>query len=70
MPHDEGAEAVTLTFLSKGSTIRYVVPSFPVYSAELMEMKVESIEPDGNVHVFDAFARKCDNLIHNLPALV
>ena len=68
-PHDEGAEAGTLAILSKGSTLHYVVPSFPVYSAELVEIKVESIEPDGSVHVFDAFARKCDDLTHGLPAL-
>jgi len=61
--HDEGTEADTLTILSKGSTICYVVPCFPVCSAELVEMKVKLIEPDGSVHVIDAFARKCDHLI-------
>ena len=65
-PHDEGTE---VSILSKGSTICYAVPSFPVYSAKLVDIKVELIEPDGSVHVFDAFARKCDHLIHNLPAL-
>ena len=28
-----------LTVLSKGDTIHYIVPSFPVYSAELVEIK-------------------------------
>lgn len=30
-----------LTVLSKGDTIHYIVPSFPVYSAELVEIKVQ-----------------------------
>ena len=66
-PHNEGTEAGTLTILSKGSTIYYVIPSFPVYSAELI--KVESIEPDGSVHMFDAFAVLCKTYIYHKSIL-
>ena len=49
-----------LTVLSMGNTIHYTIPSFPVYSAELVEVK-EQWE--------DAFARTCDLLDHQLPAI-
>ena len=40
--NEESFEDVAiLTMLSKGSEINYTVPSFPVYSAELSEVKVQ-----------------------------
>ena len=58
-----------LTVLSKGDTIHYIVPSFPVYSAELVEIKVQWEDEDRSLLVFDAFTRKCDLLNHQLPAI-
>ena len=58
-----------LTVLSKGDTIHYIVLSFPVYSAELVEIKVQWEDEDGSLLVFDAFTRKCDLLDHQLPAI-
>ena len=58
-----------LTVLSKGDTINYIVPSFPVYSTELVEVKVQWEDEDGSLLVFDAFTRKCDLLDHQLPAI-
>ena len=55
-----------LTILSKGNTIHYTIPSFPVYSAEV---KVQWEDEDGSLLVFDAFARNCDLLNHQLPAI-
>ena len=58
-----------LTVLSMGNTIHYTIPSFPVYSAELVEVKVQWEDEDGSLLVFDAFARNCDLLDHQLPAI-
>jgi len=64
---------VEVTVLAKGNTIHYVVPSFPVFNAELVEVKLqweeyrEGLPPE--LHVFDGFARKCENLDHPLPAI-
>ena len=55
-----------LTVLSMGNTIHYTIPSFPVYSAELLEVKVQWEDEDGSLLVFDAFARNCDLLDHQL----
>ena len=44
----------TLTILSTGSIIHYVVPSFPIYNAELVEIKVQWEEEDRSLLVFDA----------------
>ena len=54
-PREEG-----LTIFSKGKVIQCRVLSFPVYKAEL---------EDGNGLVFDAFARCCDDINHDLPAI-
>ena len=43
-----------LTVLSMGNTIHYTIPSFPVYSAELVEVKVQWEDEDGSLLVFDA----------------
>ena len=58
-----------VTILSKGKVIQYRIPSFPVYKAELVEIKIQYEEEDGNVLVFDAFARYCDDINHELPAI-
>ena len=58
-----------LTVLSMGNMIHYTIPSFPVYSAELVEVKVQWEDEDGSILMFDAFARNCDLLDHQLPAI-
>lgn len=67
-PREEGREE-GLTILSKGKVIQYRVLSFPVCKAELVEIKIQYEEEDGNVLVFGAFARYCDDINHNLPAI-
>jgi len=49
-PREEGREE-GLTILSKGKVIQYRVPSFPVYKAEIVEIKIQYEEEDGNVLV-------------------
>ena len=56
-------------FFSQKNTIHYTIPSFPVYSTELVEVKVQWEDKDGSLLVFDAFARNCDLLDHQLPAI-
>ena len=58
-----------ITVLAKGQTFLYVVPSFPVYKATLQEVKLQQDDGNGNVYMFDGFARKCDLLDHHLPAM-
>ena len=60
---------VYVTVLTTGDLIQYTVPSFPVFKATLREVKLQWEEECGTVHVFDAFARDCDQLDHRLPAL-
>ena len=52
---------VEVTVLTKGNTLHYVVPSSPVFNADLVEVKLqweeyhEGLLPE--LHVFDGFAR-------------
>lgn len=43
---DEDNSAI-ITVLSKGNTINYVIPSFPVYCAKLVEVKIQYYNKDG-----------------------
>ena len=62
------SEAARITVLSKGFTIDYVIPSFPVYEAKLVEVKLRWRNSCGELEVFDCFARDCEALDHALPA--
>jgi len=71
---DAGTEApeegcTYLAVVEKGKTFTYVVPSFPVYKAELQEIKLQYTDSKGDPQVFDGLARKCDLMDHPLPAL-
>ena len=57
--------------LQTGDLFEYVVPSFPPLKPLIREVKFQWKEPeDGTVHVFDGFARECDDLHHHrLPAI-
>ena len=63
-----------LTILAKGNTFNYIVPSFPVFNADIVEVKFqwEEIHEDRSteLHVFDGFARNCQDLDHPLPGIV
>ena len=66
----EGEHKCTkIAALGKGNTFLYVVPIFPVYKAKL-QVKFQYTDGEGNIHVFDVFARKCDQMDHSLPAIV
>lgn len=66
---DRECEYTEIVVLGKGNTFLYVVPSFPVYKADLQEVKLQYTDGEGNIHVFDGFARKCDQMDHSLPAM-
>ncbi|XP_065894132.1 uncharacterized protein [Dysidea avara] len=61
-----------LTMLARGNVINYIVPSFPIFNTDIVEVKLqwEEICEDGSskLHVFDRFTRYCENLDHPLPA--
>lgn len=61
---------VLITVLAKGDTIEYVVPSFPVFGAKLTEVKLQWESCEGEIMVFDGFARSCEALEHPLPAIM
>lgn len=65
---DFEAECLTITVLAKGNTIDYVVPSFPVFSAKLTEVKLQWENCKGEMEVFDGFVRDCEALNYRLPA--
>jgi len=61
---------VHVEVLSKGDSCQYVVPSFPVFKAQLREVKFCWDDLDGMIHLFDGFARDIDLLNdHPLPAI-
>jgi len=60
---------IEFAVLVAGGLIRCIVPSFPVYSAVLREVKLQWIDEDGEIHVFDEFARYCQLLDHKLAAV-
>ena len=63
-----------LTVLAKGNAFKYVIPSFPVYDAKIIEVKLQWEEKceDGSskLHVFDGFAQLCEDLDHPLPGVM
>lgn len=68
-PEEEKEDCTYLAVIGKGKTFSYVVPSFPVYTAELQEAKFQYTNSKGDLQVFDAFARNCVLMNHPLPAL-
>ena len=64
----EDDDITIITVLSKGNTISYVTPSFPVYSANLVEVKIQYQDEAGNLQISDAFAKDCDDMDYPLPA--
>ena len=60
-------EHLLVTVLSTGSEVHYTVPSFPVFSAVLREIKYKFID---NNTIFDGYIRNCPNLIRPYPALL
>ena len=67
---ERGEDFVALTIQAKGCTFNYVVPSFPVFNVNLTEVKLQWEDGDGEVHIFDGFARDCNEMDHPLPAVV
>ena len=59
---------VLVMILTKGNNIEYVVPSFPVFAVELVEVKLQWEDGEtAEVHVFDGFTRNCKEIDHPLP---
>ena len=56
---------VLITVLSKRNVIDYVFPSFPVYCARLVEVKIQYYTEDGKLTITDAFVKDCE---HPLPS--
>ena len=46
---EEEHECTEIAVLGKGNTFLYVVPSFPVFNAELQEVKLQYTDGEGNV---------------------
>ena len=54
---DAGGMDVEITVLAKGDTFLYTVPSFPVFKATLQQVKLQMEESEGEIKVFNGFAR-------------
>ena len=65
----DSSEYTRITVLAAGGLIHYVIPSFPVFSAMLREVKFQWEDEYGKIHVFNGFARHCNLLDHQLPAV-
>jgi len=51
---------IEVTILAKGDMFLYTVPSFPVFKATLQQVKLQWEESNGDIKIFDGFAKKCD----------
>ena len=73
MAEDEQPQDDFVDMSAKGNVMHYVVPSFPAFNAELVEVRLqweeyrEGLPP--KLHLFDGFARNCEFLNHFLPAV-
>ena len=71
---EELCQNSVLTILAKGSTFNYIVPSFSVFNADIIEVKFqwEQVHEDESteMHVFDEFAKSCQDLDHPLQGIV
>ena len=67
---DKLEDYVLVTILTKSNTIEYVVPSFPVFAVELVEVKLQWEDGEtGEVHVFDGLTRNYKEIDHPLPGI-
>ena len=65
-----GEPVARVAVLSKGNVIRYFIPSFPAIKVDLIEVKLQWYEEETQMlHMFDGFARYCDQMDCELPAL-
>lgn len=59
-----------LLVLEKGESYTYTVPSFPVITAMLCEVKFSfGAREDGDYVSFDGYMRECSLVNHRLPAV-
>ncbi len=58
-----------MTVLQKGRSFQYMIPSFPVFTVTLREVKLQWEDDNGDLHLFDGFMRECELLNHPLPAI-
>lgn len=66
----ESGNYLLATLLQRGDVIDYTVPSFPVFTVKLREIKMQYEETNGSPVLMDAFAKECDDLSsHLLPAV-
>ncbi len=63
------AQCHDMTVLQKGTAFEYTIPSFPVLTVKLREVKLQWEDDCGDVHLFDGFMRECGLLNHPLPAI-
>ncbi len=63
----EGFELITI--LKLGKKVQYTVPSFPVFTASLMEMKFQFVDGDSST-VYDGYIKDSPDLARNYPALL
>jgi len=50
--------------------VTYTIPSFPVFSVQLRQIKWQYVEESGNVYVCDGFVRHGSHLNRTLPVTV
>ncbi len=58
-----------MTVLQKGRSFQYTIPSFPVFTVMLREVKLQWEDDNGDLHLFDGFMREYELLNHPLPAI-
>ena len=51
-----------------GGKVQYTIPSFPVFTTSLVEIKYQLV--DDSTVVFDGYIRDCPELVRSYPALL
>lgn len=59
-----------VTIMKLGDKVEYTIPSFPVYTAVLREIKYQFVDESAAQHTFDGYIRDCPSLDRTYPGLL
>ena len=63
-------EHLLVTILNTGRRMSYTVPSFPVITTMLCEVKYQLVNVDHDKQIYDGYIRDCPGLIRPYPSLL
>ena len=63
-------EHLLVTILNTGRRMSYTVPSFPVITTMLCEVKYQLVNVDHDKQIYDGYIRDCPGLVRPYPSLL